>query len=182
MSRSTIKIPAELFALAESSRFEGTLDVATLAIGPDDYRFSEPLAWQVDITNTGAAFLVAGQVTGTGLAACSRCLEDATFEFNGDIEGYFLIGDSTADDYVEEGEELGDDEFETLPDDHVIDMEPLICAALIVDAPTVPLCREDCQGLCPQCGANLNEGDCGCARDDGFEDNPFAVLANYKFD
>ena len=43
----------------------------------------------------------------------------------------------------------------------------------------MPLCRDDCQGLCTACGANLNEGPCGCepaAADDVDAANPFAVL------
>jgi uncharacterized protein len=32
----------------------------------------------------------------------------------------------------------------------------------VLELPMAPLCRDDCAGLCPQCGANRNEGDCGC--------------------
>ena len=71
--------------------------------------------------------------------------------------------------------------------DHIVDIEPLIHAALMVDAPQVPLCRDECAGLCPVCGENLNEGDCGCGTDELIEEfnreaNPFASLANFKFD
>ena len=186
MSETTIKIPAELFALAECSRFEGAYEVHKLAIGPDDYAFAEPIAWNVDITNTGSALLVEGTATGVGVCACSRCLEDVSHEFNGIIEGYFLIGDAASAD-VEGEEDLGEDEFEILPDDHLLDLAPLIEAALMVDAPDMPLCREDCAGLCPQCGANLNEGACGCGEDPDLaafdrEANPFSALADFKFE
>ena len=73
MSGASIKIPAELFALAEGSRFEGELELPALSAGPDDYRFEEPVAWVVDVTNTGSALLVAGSVTGVGTCACARC-------------------------------------------------------------------------------------------------------------
>ena len=187
MSGAYIKIPAELFALAESSRFEGTLELPVLAVGPDDYRFSEPISWNIDVTNTGSALLVEGTATGEGVCACSRCLEDTPFDFEGAVEGYYLIGDASSDDFDDEDDELGEDEFDVLPADHIIDLEPLIAAALIVDAPQQPLCRDDCAGLCPSCGANLNEGACGCGRDAGLEEfdreaNPFAALANFKFE
>ena len=64
MSDTIIKIPAELFALAECSHFQGEYDLPELAMGPDDYTFAAPLAWRVDVTNTGAALLVEGAVTG----------------------------------------------------------------------------------------------------------------------
>jgi uncharacterized protein len=43
-----------------------------------------------------------------------------------------------------------------------VDLEPLARESLILDLPLVPLCREDCRGLCPTCGKDLNEGHCGC--------------------
>ena len=185
MAQAQIKIPAELFALAESSHFEGTLDLPVLEAGPDDYDFTEPVEWSVEVTNTGTALLVEGSAWGVGTCACSRCLEDVSYDFQGEIEGYYLI-EGVGDQDDDEDDEF-DDEFDVLPADHLIDLAPLICAALVVDAPVMPLCREDCAGLCPQCGANLNEGDCGCGPDEDLvafeaEANPFAALADFKFE
>ena len=118
MLDTSIQVPSELFALAESSHFEGKAELPVLSVGPDDYTFEAPLDWSVDVTNTGSAFLVSGTVTGLGVCSCSRCLDDVTFQFDGEIEGYFLTegSDAAADD-----DEIGEDEFEVLPDDHVID-------------------------------------------------------------
>jgi len=44
-----------------------------------------------------------------------------------------------------------------------LETEPLVAEQVLLQRPTHPLCREDCRGLCPRCGQNLNEGDCGCA-------------------
>ena len=62
MEATRIPIPSELFAPAESSHFEGTYAVPVVKAGPDLYDFAEPLAWQVDVTNTGDALLVTGTV------------------------------------------------------------------------------------------------------------------------
>ncbi|HJV09433.1 MAG TPA: DUF177 domain-containing protein, partial [Acidimicrobiales bacterium] len=43
-----------------------------------------------------------------------------------------------------------------------VDLEPLVREALVLDLPLAPLCEEDCRGLCPTCGADLNLGDCDC--------------------
>lgn len=187
MKQASIKIPSELFALAESSRFQGELDVPLLEAGPDDYRFDEAVTWWVDVTNTGSALLVSGKVAGVGTCACSRCLDDVSFDFEGDIEGFFLLNAEDAVDFEDDDDAPGEDEFDVLPADHIIDLEPLVRAALIMDAPSMPLCRDDCAGLCPVCGANLNEGACGCGRDEALEEfdraaNPFAALANFRFD
>ena len=47
-------------------------------------------------------------------------------------------------------------------DDDVVDLGPLVRDAIVLELPMAPLCTQDCAGLCPQCGANLNEGACGC--------------------
>ncbi len=64
--------------------------------------------------------------------------------------------------------------------DRIIDLEPLLNAAVLLETPLMPLCRPECLGLCPTCGANLNDGPCGCAPGSAepFRENPFAVLKN----
>ena len=173
-----ILVPQELFATAESSLYTGILDVAELAYGPDIYHFAQPLQWAITLTNTGDAILVAGTVRGTGTTACGRCLEDVAIEVDGEVEGYYLLHEPE-----DEGEEEVDDDFDILPEDNIIDLEPLILGAVLVDLPTMPLCKEDCKGLCPDCGTNLNEGECGCAETRAAEQaafdeakNPFAKL------
>lgn len=146
-------------------------------MGVDKYSFAAPLHWQADITNTGGALLVSGTVKGTAKGSCARCLEDAVFDVEGEIEGYFLIPGQEAD-----LDDLEEDEFDTLPTDEMLDMAPLIEAALVLEMPLVPLCKDDCKGLCPKCGQNLNEGDCGCQSIEVAPANPFAALKDYKFD
>ena len=179
-----IPVPYELMSPAETARFEGHADLRTLAAGPDEYVFDEPLSYAVTFTNTGDAILVSGTVEGTARTACARCLEPVEIPLAGSVEGYFLL----ADDGAPEGMEA--DEFDVLPADKVIDLEPLIVAALLVEVPLVPLCSQDCKGICPECGANRNTEPCDCAEPEPDEGafvmsdgrpNPFAVLKDYPF-
>jgi uncharacterized protein len=56
-----------------------------------------------------------------------------------------------------------DDELDTYPLVHDrVDLELVAREAILLDLPLAPLCREDCAGLCPTCGADLNEGACEC--------------------
>jgi uncharacterized protein len=57
---------------------------------------------------------------------------------------------------------IAEDELYPIVDD-TIDLGPLVRDAIVLELPMAPLCREDCRGLCPQCGADRNEGDCSCA-------------------
>ena len=94
------------------------------------------------------------------------------------LRGAFIVGG-------EEGaapDDLEGDEFEYLPENRVIDMTPLIEQALLLELPLVPLCADDCKGICPRCGANLNEGPCSCAEAAPAEDGPFAALRNLKLE
>lgn len=183
MDSTTIKVPDELFVCAESSSFSGSYDLPQFSVGPDTYAFSQPLEWQVSITNTSDALLVMGSVVGTARTECARCLEPVEFDIDGEVEGYFLLdGGQKLDEDMEE------DEFDCLDPEGTIDLVPLLQAAIIVDLPLVPLCSDDCAGICQDCGMNLNEGSCDCARkreeqdkEDAEKANPFAALSGLEF-
>lgn len=68
--------------------------------------------------------------------------------------------------------------------DRTIDLSGALLSAIVMETPFVVLCREDCAGLCPVCGANLNEEDCGHAAElaeqrerERAESSPFSALA-----
>lgn len=175
MADTKIAIPDELFETGASEYYAGTLPVS-FDLGADHYEFLEPVDWCVTISNACDSLVVLGSVSGTGKTRCARCLEDTLVSFQGEIEGSVFLEQPTE----EQLEGFEEDEYVILADDEkILDLEPLIIAGLVLEAPGVPLCREDCAGLCSRCGANLNEGPCSCAdseEDDAFDVNPFAVL------
>ena len=59
--------------------------------------------------------------------------------------------------------EYGDYDLRVIEGDE-LDLDELIYSDIILLTPTKFLCKEDCKGLCPTCGKNLNEGDCACAK------------------
>ena len=73
------------------------------------------------------------------------------------------------------------DEFGIIEQDGTFDISDSILAALVEATPFVVLCKDDCKGLCPHCGANLNEENCTCSNAPDAM-NPFAALANFKFE
>ncbi|HET9075532.1 MAG TPA: DUF177 domain-containing protein [Acidimicrobiales bacterium] len=59
--------------------------------------------------------------------------------------------------------EAPDEDEETYPlSGELLDLRPLVRDAVLLELPIAPLCRPDCAGLCPSCGADLNDGPCGC--------------------
>lgn len=180
MTDSFIEVPSKLFLPAEAQQFSGSFTYETLEAGPDTYTFQGPLSWVVTVQNTGDALLVSGSAQAQAQTQCARCLEDFALDLQGEIEGYYLLSEESV-----APSDMDDDEFEVLPEDHKIDMVPLVLAALLIELPLVPLCSQDCKGLCAQCGANLNEGPCACSEENEADDiprmsdgrvSPFAVL------
>ncbi len=112
-------------------------------------------------TNVDGRFvLVTGKVTTTVTLECSRCLTlfehplEALFEAQCDIRTFHLMAEGLP---VEEGEEVT-----AIFDSNSVDLWELARQAVIVHLPMRPLCHPECKGLCPHCGANLNETTCSC--------------------
>jgi uncharacterized protein len=92
-----------------------------------------------------------GTVSAPWVGVCRRCTTPVSGELRIPVRERF--SDAGA---------LGpEDEMYPIEDD-AIDLGPMVRDAIVLELPMAPLCREDCRGLCPQCGADRNEGECGC--------------------
>jgi uncharacterized protein len=104
--------------------------------------------------------VVRGTVSATWEGECARCLRP--------LEGRLILG-------VDELFETDPVEGETYRLEHdTIDLEPLTRDAVGLELPIMPLCRADCAGICPECGADRNETACTCSSDRG--DDRWAAL------
>lgn len=92
--------------------------------------------------------LITGTVEVTIAGSCSRCLEPVTDSLEVDIEELFRYAD------LDDGNEDDDNELPTLDDD-LINIEPTLRDAVVLALPLAPVCSEECQGLCPDCGIRL---------------------------
>ncbi len=124
---------------------------------------AEPVEGEVHMTRTARGVLVGAHLHTLLRQACGRCLEPVLSPVDLDFEEEFL---QTLDLGTGQPLDLGDVEQEDpavlIDGHHVVDLDNVIRQYLLAWAPISPLCREDCAGLCPQCGANLNEGQCSC--------------------
>ncbi len=101
---------------------------------------------------------------------CDRCLKEAPVEISISFERDFASPDFKSDDEDE------NEEIHEFMDGFKLDSDALLYDEITVNWPVKILCREDCRGLCPVCGHDLNEGDCGC---DTFVPDPrMAVLSD----
>ncbi|MFN2318705.1 MAG: DUF177 domain-containing protein [Dermatophilaceae bacterium] len=98
--------------------------------------------------------LVTGTVRSTAVGACVRCLDPVSTDVEARFQELFAYADRAAH-HREVG--AGDDETELVIVDGLINLEPLLRDAVVPALPFKPVCREDCLGLCAQCGARMED-------------------------
>lgn len=130
---------------------EFTLDLPTVQVAPD--LVLAYIHGPVRFSRTKEGILVQAQFDTALDAECSRCLTMFEHGFAVQLEELYA--------YQSEAET----EFR-IEMDAILDLAPLLRDEVLISTTGPLVCRDDCKGLCPHCGANLNEGDCGCERDD----------------
>jgi len=105
-----------------------------------------PVELDLRLESVVEGVLVTGLATVELRGECVRCLGEVSDSLEVDIQELFVYPESDADE----------DEASRLEGD-LLDLEPLLRDGVVLDLPFQPLCREDCLGLCVDCGANLND-------------------------
>lgn len=133
------------------------------------------------LRHVGDEYLFTGTVSGTYDHECDRCLGPVSAPFESTVIWSFRAGVGAEETFGE----LTDEEIE-LEEQSTFGFEgteirlgPRVWEELVLNAPAKYLCREDCAGLCPRCGANLNEGPCKCpkeAEEETMEDTGLKAL------
>jgi len=137
-----------------------------------DVQLKEPLHVDLTARSVGTGVFVRGRVSGKLALACRRCLVETEWELDEPVDLLFQ---------ELEDEEDADGEVYPLPARGTeLDLTEPIREHVLLRAPQYALCREECRGLCPKCGTNLNEGSCDCAPEE--KDSPWGALKNVKFD
>ena len=141
---------------AEGLRLEGRTDLFRLE-GEDSVR---DLDWAFHIMPSGSDVFLDIRGKGQWEGTCSRCLEP--FERPLIVNSQFL-GSKDSELVARGSHTLGTQDLDVvfLPE-ALVDEEALVREQFQLQVPMHPLCREECQGLCPQCGKNWNKGRCQC--------------------
>jgi uncharacterized protein len=141
-----------------------------------------------ELIKQGSNVLLQGSLRGSLKIPCQRCLEPA--EFPVDVRLNTVYAPPSSRPIVEEagaaGILRGDDDTWSDDDDldyshhdgEMVDLAPLLREQIILSFPITVLCREDCRGLCPQCGKNRNLVTCSC-RPEAIR-SPLTALSNLK--
>ena len=148
------------------------------AEGPDGYSAGSTVGLSLVVRKDGERYWLLGRLRTELRLTCSRCLE--SFETPLDLPIDLR--------YLPQGENEGDTESEIVAEDLTtgfyrddqIDLEQLVREQLQLAVPMKPLCRDDCEGLCPECGINRNREQCDCTR--SWQDPRLAALQSLLTD
>ncbi len=136
-----------------------TIDMACADLG--DGLDVRNLKGNVKFIRTGRGVLVTGTLTGDVDQSCVRCLEPFEATVTLELEEEFL---QTYHVMTGEGIDLSeeDEDAEHIDAEHTVDITNALRQAVLLALPMQPVCKAECAGLCPRCGANLNLGLCEC--------------------
>ena len=157
-------------------RREGSVDVEAAVASDDELWKNTDLAWADDVkmrvraTYAGTGEVVArGNVEGTLVQECRRCLERVDTEFEEELTMVFV-------EDADEDEDGGAYALEPVGEE--LELSTAVREEVVLAVNPFVVCTPECRGLCPQCGQNLNEGSCQCTTDEA--DPRWAALRELK--
>jgi uncharacterized protein len=128
------------------------------------YPVQSPVVVTGDVRNTAGMLLLQFTASTVLQSVCDRCLKP--FDNPKSVRCEYMLAEELSD---ERNDEI------VLLEDGVVDVGDLARTAFILEMDTKTLCSEDCKGICPGCGVNLNQGSCTCKKE---VDPRLAVLAS----
>jgi uncharacterized protein len=116
-----------------------------------------------EVSRVEGGYSLSARLTWHGQLECSRCL--APYDFANDEDFSLLLYPRAP--VAEKEISLERDDFDAyFYDDATVSVAPIAEERIQIAVPMKPLCREDCRGLCPRCGSDLNVSECNCVSDD----------------
>ena len=124
------------------------------------FEFPDPIEVELILSKSGDEVIVQGRIKTAVEVECSRCLDIYEIDINPKLQFVIQMLDTISP------QQSNDDDFIILPKTTgEYDIVNRIREAIILELPLKPLCSDNCKGLCPMCGINLNEEQCDCAPD-----------------
>ena len=117
---------------------------------------------RIVLTRTDIGIWASGDLAVSADAACSRCLVPFTSWANVHVDDVYLPRVDLVTGARIDPASDPDADTDSIDDHHVLDLTNTMREYRMAAMPLAPLCREDCEGICPQCGADRNEATCSC--------------------
>ncbi len=134
----------------------------------DTVAFVRPVSFSGTYMLADETVIVRGVARASIESPCARCLKPTVTEVEAELEEAFIR---------DKGQEREVDDDQYMYSGHVLELDEAVRTALLLELPSRILCKEDCKGICCQCGADLNINECSCQKDLTHR-NPFSALAS----
>jgi uncharacterized protein len=132
-------------------------DASQLDVDLEGVRLVSPVKVALDVSRNGDQIVLAGRVRVGAVLECARCLEECEYTLGGPVGAVVLVGEAPQEGVPDE-----EDVLRVPGSAKYADITEQIRSELLVRVPLKALCKEDCRGLCPSCGINLNCERCSC--------------------
>lgn len=142
--------------------------------GDGEYRLAAPLQVSVTHVRSGEDLLFTGAIHGRLTGQCARCLNEYPFALAREFSLVLTPQRALGREFGLNREELSASFYSG----DEIDVSALVQEQTLLALPSQPLCHEECKGLCPQCGADLNLAPCECRP--AWKDPRLAVLSTLQ--
>jgi uncharacterized protein len=135
------------------ARFDYTIDLSQEEVG-FEFPFQQPVRLEGEVSDDAGAITLSATVYAHVTTRCARCGKPVEYDKETDVE-FLLVKELEGEE-----EDLRDDVY--LVESDVVELDDILIPELILDMEMAVVCDEECKGLCPICGRNLNQGECGC--------------------
>lgn len=172
MKADICDIPAEGLRLEVSEDGNSLQEIA----GDADFVILSPVSAELTLLKSEGEVFVRGGMTALLKLQCARCLKEFEHKVTSKLDIVYTL---TPERDVKERELAKEDVGVSYLSGDEIDINAVLVEQLSLDMPMQTVCTIDCKGLCPKCGADLNQGKCGCPVE-GHMDTRFAKLKELK--
>ena len=141
-----------IFMVEDSSLdFEYQIDLIGYEYDPGFFPFVNPIRVKGRVFNHVGVVKLSANIEFSFLTECDRCASDITEKYSITIDSILVkqLNDEKNDDFI-------------IVENDKYDLDEQVNDYILLNLPTKHLCKTDCNGLCPQCGKNLNDGACNC--------------------
>ncbi|MBS4536091.1 DUF177 domain-containing protein [Clostridium sp. D2Q-14] len=135
---------------------DSTIEINEIETEENNIKLTKPIKINGGIYNTDDGIYLEAKVYFEFETNCSRCLKELIVEEEANLQYRIQI---------EEDEEIPFDEEIIKASEYTIDLTKPIISSILLSIPMKTICDENCKGICPQCGNDLNEGQCNCEDD-----------------
>ncbi|MFA7467076.1 MAG: DUF177 domain-containing protein [Desulfotomaculaceae bacterium] len=129
-----------------------------LSVEGEDIKFAQEVEYRLSLTNADDAIVIDGMINVDLLVQCNRCLDSFVYPMEAHFQETYCDSNFS---------QPGGKQPDWVPfSGDQIDIAPEVTQTILVNLPMRFICRADCRGLCSVCGADLNNNQCQCTRDE----------------